>query len=176
MRKILLIVSLLFLSAACSPSENSAQPATAATEAQEPATPIPTPTPAYTQADYLSDAENLLRDWSDAFSEFNEFLQDRQNDEDDPEWKTSFAEKVSKMENAGEKLGKLTPPTDALVQLDQDLKTLSYEIGVFVIAERGYWIDKNTNQNDVALEHLGTIVDLQLSIMDKIDSMKQIEY
>lgn len=168
MRKTLLVVSLLFLSAACSPSENSVQTATAPTEA----TPIPTSTPAYTQADYLSDAENLLLDWGNAFSEFNEFLQDRQNNEDDAEWKTSFAEKISKMQKAGEKLGTLTPPTDALVQLDIDLKTLSYETGVYVIAERGYWIDKNTNQNDIALEHLETIVKLQLSIMDKIDSMK----
>jgi len=172
MRKILLVVSLLFLSAACSPSENSGQTASAETQANRPVTPIPTSTPAYTQADYLSDAENLLLDWSNAYSEFNEFLQNRQNNEEDPEWKTSFVEKVSKMQKAGEELGKLTPPTEALDQLDQDLKTLSYEIGVYVIAENGYWLDKNTNQNDIALQHLETIVELQLSIMDEINSMK----
>jgi len=100
MRKILLVVSLLFLSAACSPSENSGQTASAETQANRPVTPIPTSTPAYTQADYLSDAENLLLDWSNAYSEFNEFLQNRQNNEEDPEWKTSFVEKVSKMQKA----------------------------------------------------------------------------
>jgi len=41
-----------------------------------------------------------------------------------------------------------------------------------VIAENGYWLDKNTNQNDIALQHLETIVELQLSIMDEINSMK----
>jgi hypothetical protein len=132
-----------------------------AVKAQSTSTSAPTNTPAYREDDYLNDAHTLLGEFAYAFKEYSDFISTTLvDDHNNADWIVKFINSVTAIDNAGKKLGRLTPPTERVEILDQLLKTLSDEISIMVVNLNGCYIDHNQNDCDLSTENVKNVADI----------------